>query len=179
MAGNAESLLKQGNQARREHRFGDSKSLCAEAVEQCRSSNDQPLLARALTRLGGSERDLDEIAASLAHYQEAVAIYRTLDDPQNLAHSVRHVGDILRESNRLSEAATSYAEALEIYRRHPDTDTLDLANTLRGFALLKAAIGEADAARSLWQEAGSLYAQVGVEAGVAESKRQITLLASH
>jgi tetratricopeptide (TPR) repeat protein len=176
MASNAELLLKQGYQARRDHRYGDAKRIYAEAVGLCRSGDNRALLAQSLTRLGGSERDLGEIEASLAHYEEAVSIYRTLDDPLSLAHTIRHVGDILRELKMLAESAASYAEALDIYRRHPATDTLDLANTLRGFALLKASTGEKEAAISLWREAGSLYSQVGVAPGVAESERQIALL---
>jgi tetratricopeptide (TPR) repeat protein len=176
MTSNAELLLKQGYQARRDHRYGDAKGIYAEAVGLCRSENNRALLAQSLTRLGGSERDLGEIEASLAHYEEAVSICRSLDDPLSLAHTVRHVGDILREANRLNEAAPCYAEALEIYRRHPGTDILDLANTLRGFALLKAATGDKEAAISLWQEAGTLYSQVDVQAGVAESERQIAML---
>jgi tetratricopeptide (TPR) repeat protein len=176
VASNAESLLQQGYQARREHRFGDAKYLYAEAVDLCRSNNDQPLLALSLTRLGGRERDLDEIDKSLTHYQEAVSIYRVLNDPLSLAHTVRHVGDILRESNRLDQAALFYTEALETYRNHKETDALDLANTLRGYALLKSAMSEMEAAKCLWQEAGALYAQVDVAAGVAESQRQIALL---
>ncbi|WP_263350825.1 tetratricopeptide repeat protein [Acidicapsa acidisoli] len=176
MTSNAESLLKQGYQARRDYRYNDAKLLYAEAVSLCRSQGNQALLAQSLTRLGASERDLGEIEVSLAHYEEAVSIYRAVDDPLSLAHTIRHIGDILRESNRLNEAATGYAEALEIYRRHPGTDTLDLANTLRGFALLKAATGEKETAISLWQEAGNLYSRVDVQAGVTESERQIALL---
>jgi len=175
----AESLLKHGYQARRERRLEDARTTFAESADLCRKSNDHHLLAKSLTGLGQIERDLHEIEPSLQHYQEAVAILRSLDDPQSLAHTIRHVGDIQREMNQLTPAEASYAEALAIYRNHPETDTLDLANTLRGYALLKAAIGEKEAAKLLWQEAGTLYAQVDVQAGVTESARQLALLATN
>ena len=97
-------------------------------------------------------------------------------DPLRLAHTVRHVGDILREDKQLEPAGPCYREALEIYRAHEDTPPLDLANAIRGYALLKAETGERQDAIALWQEAGELYAQVHVEAGVAESERRVALL---
>jgi hypothetical protein len=76
----------------------------------------------------------------------------------------------------LPAAATSYAEALGIYRAHSGTQKLDLANALRGFALVKEAGGENAEARAMWEEAGSLYADVNVETGVAESARRVAKL---
>jgi tetratricopeptide (TPR) repeat protein len=189
MSSQAVSLLNQGHQARREHRLADAKQTYAQAADLCRKVNDSALLAQSLKRLGGIERDLNEIGAALQLYQEAAAIQRTLNEPLDLAHTIRHVGDILRESNQLTPALPCYEEALSIYRNHSETGTLDLANTLRGFALLKSTLGETDAAIALWQEAGTLYNQVWQELGspskesdlapgIAESKRQIALLKS-
>lgn len=179
-----ESLLNQGYQARRARQHAEAKTAYEQAVSQSRS-----LLVESLTRLGGIERDLGNIDASLQHYQEAVAICRTIDEPLTLAHTIRHVGDILRESGQLEAAQPCYEEALAIYRNHPQTGTLDLANTLRGFALLQAALGANQDAIASWKEAGTLYDQVWQEPdspysqadltpGVEESKRQIALLAT-
>jgi tetratricopeptide (TPR) repeat protein len=176
MASTPESLLEQGYHARLACRLDEARALYAEAVDWCRKNNDAPMLARSLARVGAIDRDLREIDRSLQRYQEAVAIYRTLDAPLNLAHTIRHVGDILRESGRMVPALPCYEEALSIYRCHSGTDALDLANTLRGYALLKSALGESETAKSIWQEAGSLYAQVDVQAGVEESQRQIAEL---
>jgi tetratricopeptide (TPR) repeat protein len=177
MAGDhAEELMERGYGARRDHRVAEAKALFAEAVGHCREANDSAVLARALTGLGQIERDLQETSAALGHYEEAVAICRTLDDQLLLAHTVRHVGNILRNQGNLALAATCYSEALAIYRGHEQTPPLDLANALRGFALLKVATGDKAEARDLWQEAGRLYAEVDVRAGVAESEKQVALL---
>jgi hypothetical protein len=114
-------------------------------------------------------------------------IQRSQDDSLNLAHTIRHVADILREGTQPSAALPHYEEALGIYRHHPETGTLDLANALRGFALLKASLGETATAITLWREAGTLYNQVwqepdspftqaDLEPGIDESQRQIALL---
>jgi tetratricopeptide (TPR) repeat protein len=172
----AETLLERGYQARRENRLAEAKACFEEAVGQCRAADDSAMLARALTGLGQIERDLQETAAALGHYEDAVAIYRTLDDALVLAHTVRHVGDILRNQGKLESAAPCYGEALGIYRRHEETPPLDLANAIRGYALLKASVGDKEEAAKLWQEAGVLYAAVGVDVGVAESARQVAQL---
>ena len=189
MSDNIKSLLDQGYQARREHRFAEAKSIYIEAVAQARSNAEPSLLVRSLTGLGGIERDLGDIESSLQQYREAVSICRTIDAPLTLAHTVRHVGDILRGSNQLEAALPCYVEALEIYRNHPQTGTLDLANTLRGYALLEAALGHNDSAIALWKEAGTLYNQVWQEPnspfteadlmpGILESQRQIAQLSA-
>jgi tetratricopeptide (TPR) repeat protein len=176
MSSTPEALLRQGYQARREDRLADAKTRFTEAVDLCRTADDKAMLAQALTGLGQIERDLRETDAALRHYEDAVAIYRTLDDPLVLAHTVRHVGDILQNQGKLESAAPCFVEALEIYRRHEETPALDLANALRGYALLKASTGDKEEAKRFWQEAGVLYAAAGVKAGVAESERQVARL---
>jgi tetratricopeptide (TPR) repeat protein len=176
MGSTRETLLRQGYQARRNDRPADAKACCTEAVGLSGAADDRALLAQALTGLGQIERDLHETRSALRHYEDAVAIYRTLDDPLVLAHTVRHVGDILRNQGSLEQAAPHYKEALEIYRSHEETPPLDLANAIRGYALLKTGTGDKEEAAKLWQESGGLYAAVGVQAGVAESEAQVARL---
>jgi len=187
MSAAIESLLKEGYQARRAHRPNDAKAAFAQAVALCEEHQNQFLLAQSLTGLGQIERDLGEIDTSLQHYQQAVSIFRTLDNPLRLAHTVRHVGDILRESNQPAPALPCYEEALAIYRSHPERDTLDLANMLRGYALLQTDFSKIPEAIELWKEAGALYNQVWQEPnssykqsdlapGIAESQDQIAKL---
>jgi tetratricopeptide (TPR) repeat protein len=167
------ALIKQGYQARRERRPDEARQCFAEAVELCREGNDPALLAQALTGLGQIERDLHHGDAALKCYEQAVDLYRTLDEPLRLAHTVRHVGDILQNGGQFQQAAPCYEEALGIYRGHEETPPLDLANALRGFALLHGELGHAEEAKRLWQEAKGLYALVEVQAGVDESEAQI------
>jgi tetratricopeptide (TPR) repeat protein len=171
-----EKLFAQAHQARREHRSADAKPLLVEALALARKSEVPGDLARALTALGQIERDLKNTQAALELYQEAVAIYHAHGDMLRLAHTVRHVGDIYREDRQLAPAELCYQDALKIYRTHPDTPPLDLANTLRGFALLKQELGQRAEAKLLWTEAGKLYESVNVQAGVVESARQIAQL---
>ncbi|HSZ64048.1 MAG TPA: tetratricopeptide repeat protein [Terriglobales bacterium] len=172
----ADDLLLQALQARREHRLADAERVLIKAVALYRESGNRAELARALATLGQIERDQRHLDDALRHYQEALALYRAEDDPQPIAHTVRHVADILREAGRHKMAEPYYLESLKLYRSEAGTDTLDLANAIRGLALLKSDIGEAEPARSLWEEARELYAAVRVDAGVAECDRRLGLL---
>jgi tetratricopeptide (TPR) repeat protein len=176
MSDQSDLLLEQALLARRENRLADAKRDLVEAVALCREGGERGELARALADLGQIERDLHHNDAALQHYEEAVAFYRAEGNPLRLAHTIRHVADIQRHEGNHRLAEGCYDEALRIYREQPKTPPLDLANALRGSALLKEAIGELEEARAQWQEAGQLYADVHVQAGVAESKRRMELL---
>jgi len=161
------SMLEQAYQAKREGKTDDAMRLFEKLAAQARLSGDRRLLAGALKGLGQIERDRAHTELALAHYEEAATIERGLsDEPTMLAHTLRHVADILRELGRFSEAEPLYAEALELYRGSTNTGRLDLANALRGYALLG---GDHAAAR--WREARDLYNECGVSAGVEECTR--------
>ena len=176
--GRPETLIDEGYRARREGRLPEAQKHFADAIALCRKGKDEALLAQALTGMGQIARDLNDSSRALCCYEEAVRIHRGLDQPLRLAHTIRHVGDILRGMGRKVEAAPHYVEALELYRGHDETAPLDLANTLRGYALLKEDNGAFAEAIQLWQEAGRLYAQLDVVAGVAESNARIARLSA-
>lgn len=112
----------------------------------------------------------------LLKYTLAVAFARVRSEPLVLAHRVRHLGDAYRQLRRAEWAESCYTEALSIYRQHQATKPLDLANALRGFALLQESVGARQEARRLWQEAHDLYVKLGVAPGVSESAARLTAL---
>jgi tetratricopeptide (TPR) repeat protein len=172
----SDELLGLALQARRENRLADAKRHLEEAVNLCRETDAKNGLAKALTRLGAIERDLGNKEPSLKHYEEAAGIYRGSGDAQRLAHTIRHMADINLDAGHTERAEPCYREALTIYRSQEKTPPLDLANAIRGFALLKGRMGEAAEATALWTEARALYSAVNVQAGVDESTRQLARL---
>lgn len=169
-------LLAQAFQARRKHRLDDARRDLVQAIEICRTGGGRADLAEALKGLGQIERDLGRNDAALRLYLEATGLCRAEGDALKLAHTVRHLGDIHQDMGHRELAELCYHEALAIYRGHPQTPPLELANAIRGLAILKFDTGQDLEAKSLWQEARDLYAAVNVETGVKESTRRLAML---
>ncbi len=169
-------LISRGFEARREKRLADARKLFSAAVDHCRKANDKLLLAEALAGLGQIERDEGKAHGALKHYGEAVELLRKEGDERRLAHAIRHVADIERGHGNVAKAAASYKEALALYRAHEETPALELANAIRGYALLMGDCGDQEEAKYLWYEAKALYEQAGAAAGVAESQSHIAFL---
>ena len=74
------------------------------------------------------------------------------------------------------EAQTLYQKALTIYRQEKGTSAIDMANTLRGYALNLVDMGQRKEARAAWEEAARYYAQIGLTDGVEEAKSWLTQL---
>jgi tetratricopeptide (TPR) repeat protein len=161
MSDRSRILMEQAKLKRRTGRLLDAYRDFTEAVTLCRQAEAPRDLVQALKGLGQIERDLGRGDAARPLYEEAVAICRDEDDALQLAHTVRHLGDIHQDAGRLDLAEPCYREALAIYRDHPRTGPLDLANTLRPFAILQEGLGKAAQAVDLWTEANHLYAALG------------------
>lgn len=90
-----------------------------------------------------------------------------------LAHALRHVSDLDREAGKAEAALAAADEAIALYRASSEATDLDLANALRLSALAREDLGQT--ATDLWREAGALYQDADVEAGVEESLRRLNL----
>ncbi len=171
-----EELIRLAHQARREGRLEDAKRTLTSAADLSRQADARVHLANALTSLGQIERDLRHGDCGLRNYEEAAALYRAEGDVPRVAHTIRHLADIHREQNHAEMAEPLYREALALYRANGQTPPLDLANAIRGLAILQSDAGETKAARLLWEEARDLYAALNVNAGVDESSRRLATL---
>ncbi len=125
------------------------------------------LAAECISR-GRQARKDNDLSAAREHYAEAAKIYRDQNNLSDYAHTIRHIADMHRDESNLVEAKVFYEEALEIYRGNLNTKILDLANTIRPYALLSEKLGDFELARQLWQEARTLYGSLRVTAGVSE-----------
>ena len=159
-------MIELGNQARREGRPADAIKHFTEAIRHSRAE-----LAVALKGLGQVERDQGQVDLAIAHYEEALALELTLGDYQCIAHTARHLGDMHVHQKRPKDAEPFFEEAMTLYRGDPETEPLNLANALRGYALLKQALGDVEATRASFKEARELYAELGIDAGVEECDR--------
>lgn len=174
MTDTLKGLIARGYRARREDRVADSRVVFIEAVRRAAVEADRASLAEALCGLAQAERDIGNSEAAAHQYANAALLYRELGQPERLAYAVRHRADIFRETGKAAEAEPLYLEAEEIYRQLGEKALLDLANTLRGLALLNESTARTEAARTIWNEARALYAKCNVEAGVAECSKRLS-----
>jgi len=170
------SLLHQGYEARFDHRLPEARDLFTRALAKARASHHTEHLVQSLIALGKTERDLKNLGAAHLYYQEAAALYRKLDDPLKLAHTIRHLGDILQDQGLFHLAEPHYVEALALYRAHPEAPPLDLANAIRGYAVLKTQTFQKKEALALWHRARDLYHGLDLAEGAAEADGYIAQL---
>jgi tetratricopeptide (TPR) repeat protein len=163
-----------GYTARKENRLADSRAIFIKAVRSAAEAGDRPSLAEALCGLAQAERGIGNLEAARHHYQSAAVLYREIGPPERLAYALRHEADILREASLPAEAEPLYLEAEEIYRQQGEEAELDLANTLRGLALLYESTARPDDSRLLFERARALYAKCNVQAGVAECEEKLS-----
>jgi tetratricopeptide (TPR) repeat protein len=169
-----EELFARGYQARRENQLAESRAAFFEAVRKAALEADRPLLAEALCGLAQAERGIGNLEAAAHQFSNAAILYREMGQQERLAFALRHQADVLRELLRFSEAEPLYLEAENIYRQLGEPATLDLANTLRGLALLNKATGRLQESKALWQEARQLYSKCNVNAGIEECDKQLS-----
>jgi tetratricopeptide (TPR) repeat protein len=125
---------------------------------------------------GRSARAKGDRNTARALYSNAAEIYRREANRLAYAHTIRHIADMYLDESEFELARPLYEEALEIYRSSLDSRILDLANTIRPYAILNEAIGKPETARSLWDEARLLYASIRVREGVAECENHLSSL---
>lgn len=169
-------LIKQAITERREHRLSDAHIIYSQALAHSRQHGTPNEVVKALKGLGQIERDLDNIEAARELYLEAVTLCRTEQPTHQLAHAIRHLGDIYQDNQQFELAEGCYQEALALYRKETPTPALDMANTLRPFALLKEKIADPTSAKELWQEALAFYTEVDVQAGMTECSSHLARL---
>jgi len=174
MSENFRELFARGYKARREGHIADSRAIFIKGVRNAAEESDRPSLAEALCGLGQAERDIGNLKAARLHYAGAATLYREIGPAERVAYAIRHEADIFRAEGQPADAEPLYLEAEKIYRQQGDEAALDLANTLRGLAVVTESLAKPDTSRSLWQEALQLYAKCNVEAGVAECDKKLS-----
>ncbi len=156
---------------KREGRFGNEAAFLFEAMYSASMQN-----AAELIEEGRRARAAGDLDTARKHYAEAAAQYRQEGFTLAWAHTIRHIADMWLEESEFETARPLYEDALEAYRGSLETRILDLANTVRPYALLNEAAGDRELARASWLEAEALYASLRVEEGVEECQQHLASL---
>ena len=137
------------------------KKIVSQAVADQSRTDAETSAARVVQ----AQRSLETAEENL---DKAASLLLPITSAQRRAHIIRHQADIAAELGLSSESFVHYEAALSIYRRDPLTNPMDLANALRGFALLKERWKEFQEAKKMWREAREIYTSFGIEEGVIE-----------
>jgi len=167
------ALLNAAKISRRDKNLIDAKRSIVSAIKIARRISHNSLLARALNDLAGTDRDLGNKAASIETYEELAELQKKNNNKLGTAHALRHLADICQEERFFEKAENQYIKAIQIYQNHRPRSSLNLANALRGYALLKIQLKQDKLSLPLWKEAKKLYEVNKIELGVKECDQWI------
>ena len=165
-------LLIKAWQLRGQGNYEASKNILQEAQLLCKD-DEHNYLGRIDHIKMQHQYDGHNYLEAIKFCKKAIAHYTTAKNSNKIAHSTRHLADIQTKLNQLDKAFTNYLYALKIYNKHPKTHPGDLANALRGYALLLEKTGKQDEALLNWKSVLELYTQLGIQEGVDEAKFKI------
>ena len=157
-----EALLSKAWDLRRNGKYSQVLSSLKAASQICRD-DDFYSQGRIFHIYMQIEADQDQPKKALELCKKSLLFYRKTKDPQRIAHSVRHVADLETRLKLYQNAEGHYLEALQIYRNHENSGLMDLANALRGYAILLSLINKKEEAILTWKEAKEIYLRFDIK----------------
>ncbi len=170
-----QSLLAQAWKARGLGDYERAKKKVDAAHSQCKVS-DHDLLGRVFHIYMQFEYDQNEFEAALGLARQSLDHYEKGGNPHQLAHSRRHIADLMLHLDRLESAEKEYQQVIQIYRSLANFHEMDLANALRGYALLLEKKNKSIEAVIVWKEARGLYDKYKIAEGVQEADQHLAKL---
>ncbi len=160
---------------RRDGDYVTARSLLVQAHEAC-DEYDFENLGRVFHIYMQFEADHENFEKAMEFSAQSVAYYERSANRDKIAHARRHLADLQYHLKKWNQAEESYRQVIELYRSHSQTSDGDLANALRGFALLLKERGAIEEAKRVWQETKELYQALGIQAGVDEANQNLASL---
>lgn len=161
-------LLNEAWDKRRSKKYDEALGLVKKAQDLSKE-DDYDSLGRIFHVYMQLEYDQDNFSTALKYCQKSLEYYRKTDDSSKIAHSLRHVADLQREMGQDASSESNYREVIDIYRTISKMNAGNLANALRGFALVLEQRDKITEAISVWEETRELYKKCGIQAGVSEA----------
>jgi len=168
-------LLNEAWDKRRSKKYDEALGIVRRAQDLSKE-DDYDSLGRVFHVYMQLEHDQGNFSIALDLCQKSLEYYRKTNDPANIAHSLRHVADLQREMGQDVDSESNYREVINIYRTNPKLNVGNLANALRGFALVLEQRDKITEAISTWEETKDLYQKCGIQAGVDEAEGKLESL---
>ncbi len=170
-------LLEQAWNKRRGEQYADAEALLIEARGLC-GADDYDALGRIYHIYMQLDYDQGNLTKALELCQKSLSYYKKTNKPDRIAHSTRHLADLQRHLGLAAESESNYRKAMGMYKASPVQQAGDLANALRGFAIVLENRKKTDEAITAWRETKTLYQSLGLEAGVDEATQRLAALQS-
>jgi len=126
----------------------------------CRDLGDRYSQAHSHTNLGSICRRTGQHEQATDHHRRALKLFRELDDPGGQAEALNGLGETARTTLDLTQALAFHAEALQ--HANAIGDRYQLANSYAGLGHTYHDLDQPDQARVHWQQAVTLYEELGV-----------------
>jgi tetratricopeptide (TPR) repeat protein len=176
MAESIEQQIDSAWQLRREGNQAGALARLSAIYQQARRSQDARLLLAVAGRLAHVLTDLEQLEEAEDLYQQALNASEELGDDCQRAYFLRHQADLWRRCGRGEATCQAYQEAMALIESCGGTDSLELANTMRGKALWHEQQQQTTPAIALWQSSRDIYLRYDIEAGVAEADAHLSQL---
>ncbi len=137
------------------------------ALELCEEYKINKEQRQTWSLLANIYQDLGRHTKSLESYKNALTLAEVESEEEQIAHLSRNIADVEYEIGDLKSSMSHYEKAIKYYR-NLSKYSLNYANTIRGFALLKEKMVDYADAKKLWKEAKSIYEGLKVETGIKE-----------
>ncbi len=168
-------LLSDAWSKRRSRNYDSARDLVKQAEALC-AEDDYNSLGRIHHIHMQFNWDHDQLEQALAHCQQSLNYYHKEDDRDRIAHSTRHMADLLRQLKQYNKSEFNYRQAIDIYKSAFTVNPGNLANALRGFAILLEAQEKFEEASIAWKETKDLYTVCNIQEGVVEANQRLEAL---
>lgn len=170
-----EEFLKNAWDLRREAKYDLANYALEKAQEHCKE-DDYISRGRIFHIYAQFESDHDNPSRALKLLQRSLSFYKKTGSSIKIAHSTRHIADLERRIGDVEDSESNYRTSIDIYKSNKSTSKVDLANAIRGYALVLEKRGKIQEAIEAWKEARELYRACKLEEGVDEANLKLDSL---
>ena len=136
-----EELLSKAWSLRRVGKYDQARKILSKAQSIC-PADDYHSLGRIFHILMQFESDHQRYQEALPFCEQSLAYYQKANDLDRIAHATRHQADLERKLEKFALAESHYQACIKMYRKRDPIHAGDLANALRGYALLLESLGK-------------------------------------
>ena len=125
------------------------------------------------------EYDHDNLLKALEYNNKSISYYTKDKNLDKIAHSIRHRADLQKALGQFENAESNYLKAIRIYKEQLQAFNGNLANALRGYALVLEKRKRFKKAIMVWEEIKAIYAKHQFSEGTIEANHKISQLKNH